>query len=84
MGGGHYAPPLTYRLITKYFGVHLLFLIWSPVLFKKGLRSFQALVDVLWAIKVRQLDIFIKQILEGYLHLMCYGLTSNPSSFLVF
>ena len=63
--------PFTYRLINKdfviqiYFGMHLLFLIWSPVLFEKGLRSFQPLVHVLRAIEVCQLDILTKQILEG-------------------
>ena len=48
-----------------YVGVHLLFLIWSHVMFKKGLRSFQPLVHVLRAIEVRQLDILTEKILEG-------------------
>ena len=70
-GGGCIMAPITYRLIIKdlvikiYFGIHLLFLIWSPVLLKKGLRSFQPLVQVLQAIDVRQLDILTKPILEG-------------------
>ena len=82
--------PSTYRLITRdfvtqiYFSVPLLFLIWSPVLFKKDLRSFHRLVHVLQAIKVRQLDIVTKQIREGYPDLMKFGLISNPCSFLVF
>ena len=88
--GGHYGLPFTYRLFTKdlviqiFFGMHLLFLIWSPVLFKKGLRSFQPLVHVIQAIELRQLDILTKQILEGYLHLMKSGLPLNLCSFLVF
>ena len=51
-------------VIQIYVGVHLFFLIWSPVLFKKGLRSFQLLVHILKAIKIRQLEILTKQILD--------------------
>ena len=69
-------------VIQIYFVVHLLFLIWSSVLFKKGFRSLKPLVHVIWAIIAGQLDILTKQFLEGYPHWMKYGLTSNPCCFL--